>query len=403
MPTYVYKAKNGPSETVEGELEADSRNIAVSRIDAMGYHPVWVKEKEAAKGSASKRLLGLRISGRDITVFTSQLASLTRSGVPILRSLTTIANQTENASLQRVVQDLQITIRDGEMLSDALSKYPRLFNELYVNMVKSGESGGVLDVILTRLTEAREREEDTRRRVQAAMAYPVLIVSAGLATVFALFAFFLPRVVALFENYTDLPLPTMILIEVSDFFSEKWYWILLVILLVAAVLKRLAALENGRLFFDRIKLSIPLVSRFIRESDIARFARTLGLLLDTGSPIDRALALSSDTLRNSVLKEEVGAARDSTVRQGLQLSIGLHQAKHFPPFVANLVAVGEEGGKLPEALTELATFYEKQVEQQSRMVTSLIEPLLILVVGALVGFIVAAMLLPIFELGGAIR
>lgn len=403
MPTYLYKAKNGPQETIEGELQADSRSVAVSRIDAMGYHPVWVREKDVEETSAARRIFGRRISNRDITVFTSQLASLTRSGVPILRALTTIANQTENASLQRVVQNVQITIRDGGMLSDALSKHPKHFNELFVNMVRSGESAGVLDVILTRITEAREREEDTRRRVQAAMAYPILILSVGLATVFALFAFFLPRVVALFSSYDDLPLPTQILIGISDFFSKRWYWILLVGFLVAAVLKRLAAMEKGRMFFDRINLHLPLVSRFLKESDIARFARTLGLLLDTGTPIDRALVLSSDTLRNSVLQEEVGEARDSTVKQGMPLSEGLHRTKYFPPFVANLVAVGEEGGKLPEALTEIATFYEKQVEQQSRMVTSLLEPLLILLVGTIVGFIVAAMLLPIFQLGGALR
>ncbi len=383
---------------------AATEAAAMRAIEEMGLSPIWVREGASpTKRKERRRLFVRRVSNRDITVFTNQLASLTRSAVPILRALRTIAGQTENPRLARVVEDLHALVRDGRMLSEAMARYPKLFPDLYINMIRAGESGGVLDTVLDRLSEAREKEEDTRRRVQAAMAYPMLTLCAGLATVFALFAFFLPRVVTLFEDYEKLPLPTRILIGISEFFDDSWYWLVLALLLASAVFRRLAGMEAGRLFVDRLKLGIPLLNRFLREVDVARFSRTLSLLIDTGIPIDRALTLSGQTIHNAVIRAEVDQIRASTVQQGLTISSGLRKAENFPEFVGNLVAVGEEGGRLPEALTEVAVFYEKDVEQQSRLITSLLEPILILLVGGVVGFIVAAMLLPIFELGGGLR
>jgi len=396
---YIYKAKDGPVNTIEGVLDADSRSDAVALVDGMGYSPIWVKEKplESTLGSAVR---ARRISTRDVTVFTRQLASLTKSGVPILKSLHTIALQTENVRFGPVIEDLERTIRDGSMLSNALARYPKLFSELYINMVRSGESGGVLDTILLSLSDAREAEEDFRRKVQAAIAYPTLIVTVGAITVFVLLAFFMPRVVALFDDdVSRLPLPTQILIGISDFFHQNWYWIAMVACLAIAVFQRLASLDRGRTFVDRIKLNIPLLRGFIIQSDIARFARTLSLLVSSGIPIDKGLELSASTLQNHVLREEVEAVRMGTVQHGRTVSEGLTRAAHFPIFVANMTAVGEEAGRLDESLNEVAAFYEKEVDQQCRMATSLIEPLLILVVGGLVGFIVFAMLMPIFEIG----
>ena len=397
MPVYIYRAKDGPGKTVDGELEAESRTAALAGIDSLGYSPVWVREKDPR--SKKGRLRRRRISQRDITVFTRQLSSLIRSGVPILKALSTISNQTDNAKLVRVVEDLERTVRDGNMLSGALKMYPVLFPELYVNMVTAGEAGGMLDTTLSRLAEALEKEEETRKRIQAAMAYPVLILVVGIITVFILLSFFLPRVVALFADYGDLPLPTRILIAVTNFFSERWPWIALSAVLLAAVVKRLTSLDKGRLMVDTIVLHLPLIRRFVTESDIARFARTLALLVDAGIPIDRALGVSVNTLGNSVLRAEIEDVRQRTVQQGMSLSFGLRRARDFPDFVANMVGVGEESGRLEESLIEVATFYEKEVDQQARLATSLIEPILILVVGVIVGFIVSAMLLPIFEIG----
>lgn len=397
---FIYKAKDGPGKTIKGELEADSRQMALNQLDSMGYSPIWVKEQDVDRPGA-RVLLNRRISQRDINVFTRQLASLIKSRVPILKALNTVAGQTESAGFQNVIRGLEHDVRDGSMLSEALSKHINLFSELYVNMVRSGESGGIMDAILMRLSEALEKEEDTKRKLQSAMAYPILIAAVGVFTVFALLVFFLPRVVVLFEGYHNLPLPTKMLIGITDFVSDYWYWILLIVFLLTAILRRIASIETGKVVFDQMKLRLPLISKFIRDVDLARFARTFSLLLNAGIPIAKALDLSSTTLRNAVLRAEIEKVCRDTIQQGLPLSVCMARTEYFPAFVANMMAVGEEAGHLDEALDEVASFYEKEVEQRSRLAVSLLEPVLILLVGAIVGFIVAAMLLPIFELGSA--
>jgi type II secretory pathway component PulF len=398
MRTFVYRAKHGPVRIVEGELAAESHAAALAALDARGYTPIWIREQEAEpRRRAFWR--GSRITTRDITILTRQLGSLIRAGVPILRALSTVSEQTDKGRLRRVIQDIQSTVRDGGMLSDALVKFPALFSELYVNMVRAGESAGVLETILQRLSDAREQEEDTRRKVQGALAYPVLVLSVGLMTVFVLLAFFLPRVASLFQEYRQLPLPTRALIATSRFFEVYWPWMASLAVLAVAVFHRLAAMEKGRAVVDRLRLAIPLLGQFVRLADISRFARTLSLLLGAGIPIDKALALGTATMRNAVFREELETVRRETVEQGQPLSAGLKRAAHIPTFVANMVAVGEESGHLEESLAEVAAFYEKEFEQLSRLATSLLEPSLILVVGGIVGFIVSAMLLPIFRIG----
>jgi len=398
MPTFAYKAKRGPGDTVEGHLEAETRSAALQQLDTLGYTPVWVRESAGPARDGARRRGRGRIRRRDIAVFTRQLASLTRSGVPILRAMRTLSEQTANLRLQRVIADLQATVRDGSLVSAAMAEHPAVFPDLYVNMVRSGESGGILDTVLFRLADAQDREEEIRRKIQAAVAYPVLVLVVGLLTIVFLLGVFMPRVAALYRTYSDLPAPTQILIAISDFVSVAWYWIALVLLLAAAVVRRMAAVEKGRLFFDRIKLRMPVLGRTLLHSDIGRFARTLSLLTGAGIGIDRALALSRDTLRNTVLREEVERIRHDTVNRGATLSAGLERSRHFPPLVSNMAAVGEEGGALEESLAEIASFYENEVDLQSRLATSLLEPVLILAVGLVVGFIVAAMLLPIFRL-----
>ena len=398
MPKYEYKAKDGPGKTVAGFMDADSRDAVIASLDMQGLMPVWGKEAALVK---DKRSIGFgrRIKFRDITLFTGQLASLLKAGVPILRAMSIIKDQPENIKLCKVVGAVEMSIRDGNMLSVALANYPANFPELYISMVRAGEASGALDVILSRLADSREKEEDIRRQLQAALAYPVLIIVVGLATVFGLLAFFLPRVVELFRDYNDLPLPTRILMGASDFFSTNWYWIILVLGLLGAIIHRIAIIEKGRLFFDTVKLRLPFAGRFITESEISRFARTFSLLIQAGMPIDQALDMSAQAVRNVVLRDDLEAVRRNTVENGETISAGLRGSPYFPAMVTNMAAVGEEGGTLDEAMDEVAIYYEKQCEQRGRLAVSLVEPIMILIVGALVGFIVSAMLMPIFQLG----
>jgi type IV pilus assembly protein PilC len=402
MPTYIYKAKDGPGKAVERELIAESKESAVARIEAMGMIPIWVRPKgrgHAAVLRPSQR--GIRRG--EVSVFTRQLASMIRSGVPILRALDTIEGQTESRRLQAVIGDLGAAIRDGSMLSEGMRLYPKLFPELYVNMVESGESGGVLDTMLFRLAEAREAEEENRRKVQAAMAYPVLVAVVGALTIFVLLSFFMPRVMSLFDGYDDLPLVTQILLESSSLCARCWYWLVLGVASVFVVLQRIVAMDRGRTLVDGWKLRIPALGNFLRDVDLGRFARTFALLVDSGVSIDRVLRLSANSIHNAVLRREVETIRARTVQQGMTLSDGMKASPLFPPFVGNMVAVGEETGRIDESLNEVARFYEGAVERKSRMATSLVEPVLLLVVGGVVGFIVFAMLLPIFEIGSGLR
>ncbi len=398
MPIFVYKAKLGPGKTEEGELAAESRTAAVEQLSARGMIPVWVKEKGDADESAPGIRLRRRVKRRDVTLFTRQLSSLTKSGVPILNALLTTAGQTDNPAFRRVVEMIEADIREGGMLSDALARFPDLFSGVYVNMVRAGESSGKLDIILQRLAVAREKEDEVRRRVQSAIAYPTLVIVVGMLTVFVLLTFFMPRVISLFKNFDDLPLPTRALMGISSVFAGYWYWIVLVCILLGLAYRRMSATEKGRFAIDNAKLNLPLFGGFIMRHQMSVFSRTLSLLIEAGINLDRAMRLSAGALVNSVIRKQLLDAADETVNQGAPFSTTLKKVRAVPPMVVNMSAVGEQGGRLDEALSEVAGFYESEIDQQTRVVMSLIEPILILVVGGIVGFIVAAMLLPIFKL-----
>lgn len=403
MPRFEFKAKAGPDKVVEDELLAETREAALTLIAAKGYVPIWVREEDTDNAGAFQTLLNRTGRPADIDLFTRQLASLTRAGVPILRALETIEEQTEGKRFRRVVHDLHSAVRDGRQLSEALQRWRNLFPPVYVSMVRAGESGGVLDTILRRLADSREREADFTRRIQSATAYPLFTLLVGLATIILMLTVFLPRIADLFDaDAAGLPLPTRLLLNVSDFFAAQWAWGLAAMLAVSGVYLRLNSWDKGRAFLDRIRLQIPLVGGIIRRSEIARFAHTLALLLSAGTPIEQALALSGDTLRNAVLRTEIERVREDTVRQGFSIASGLRRSRQFPALVVNLVAVGEEGGQLEDCLQEIATFYEKECDHRLRFMMNLLEPALILLVGLVVGFVVLAMLLPIFEMGRAV-
>jgi len=398
MAVFVYKAKKGPDQTVDGRIEADSRVVALARLDALGLSPISLE----VAGSLDRhgRVRRGRVPARDITVFTRQLAGLLRAGVPILRALTTIQQQSSNATFKAVVDDIVAAVRDGSMLSETLPRFPALFPELYINMVRAGESVGVLDEMLLRLAETRERDDELRGRVLAAIAYPALVLSIGAVSVFVILTFFLPRILHLFDGMnTVLPLPTRVVMAVSGAFEKWWGWLLLGGAVVALGLYRYARTRRGRLAIDAFVLRIPVAGRFALDTDLVRFCRTLALLLAGGVPIERALALSAKTLVNRRLQDAVAQVGEDAVRRGASLADGFRRRPEIPLFLTNMMAVGEEAGRLDESLQEAASFYQRELERDLRLMTTLLEPVLILLVGAVVGFIIFAMLLPIFQIG----
>lgn len=398
MAIFKYRVKVGPDRTLDGEIQADSPAMAVSRLEAQGFVPVWVRPADEAE--MGKGLSGLRISRKDRLTFTRQLAGLLKTGVPILRALRTLREQADDRRMIRLVTDLEGRVRNGAMLSEALGVFPRIFPPLYVGMVRAGEAGGAVDEILRRLAQAQEDEDEVRGKVQTALAYPSLVLVLGVASVVVLLTYFMPKIAALFAHSpAALPWPTRFLIGASGLLVRHGVWVLAagVVLIGAGV--GLWRTPAGRQAIDRMLLRFPLVGRFLRDADLARLSKTLALLIETGVPIHRALDLSRGALRNSVLSEDLGAVSRNLVQQGGTLAAGLKNQPRIPIFLTHLVAVGEESGRLEESLTEAARYYNLELTTGLRLVTNLLEPLLILLVGAGVGFVIFAALLPIFEIG----
>lgn len=417
MPIYTYHAKKGPTETVAGEVDSPTEEQALVQIEKMGLVPVRIalkiarsdekpadtadtKEKKAPQAVIRALAGSVRVKSRDIDTFTRQLASLVKSSVPMLQALALLAKQTGNRQLKDLVGDLWTNVKDGKTLSEAMAVYPGVFNNMYLNMVKSGERSGTLDQVLFRLAEHREREQDLKQKIQAALAYPVLVMIVGAGTIFVMLTYFLPKLTVIFKGMKqELPLPTKVLMGLTGFMSQYWYIILIVIAVFLILFGRVKRGSRKKLLFDTIVLKIPFIKKFTLDAETGRFARSLGILIKNGLSVHESLELAADTLDNEAMKEALKTAGKSIVEQGLSLSESFTKTQIFPDFTINMISVGEQGGKVTEALEEIANVYEREVDQSIKIMTSLLEPILILTVGAIVGFIVFAMLLPIFNIG----
>ncbi len=415
MPNYIYRAKRSPTVIVDGEISAGSRDEAVHKLSEMGLSPLHIEpsggglvgqmaalpertggevtRREAARGQVAK--------SRDIDQFTRQLSTLVRSNVPILQALALIAQQPSRNGFAEVIQSLASLIRQGNTLSDAMSRYPLIFDNLYISLVIAGERGGVLDHTLARLAEHREREQEIRRNIQAALAYPAFLAVAGALTVFGVLTFFLPRVIGLFETLRqELPWPTVVLIAVTKFTSGNWPWFVIGGVLLAAIFFRNRPGSRKKMIIDLLKLHTPLVRHLVKNAEIAKFSRTMGMLTRNGISIHESLNLSINTLDNDALRGKIEQVGSDIVNKGVTLSESLGRTRVFPIFALNMIRVGEESGQLPETLEEIALAYDREVNAAVKVMMSLLEPLLILIMGAVVAFIVFAMLMPIFDIGG---
>jgi general secretion pathway protein F len=411
VSVFVEKAKKGPQEIIEGTVEAESKEIAVSKIEQMGYVPIRVIPKEDSLSVSSKRLtkdknvpvahlglLGGRVSSRDLNVFTDQLATLVKSKVPIFEAINIISSQTESPRFKQIVSSISGGLKDGKTLSEALSSYPKVFPLLYINMVRSGESGGVLDETLRRLAKFREEQEEVRANISSALAYPIFIIIVGVVTIIVLLTFGIPRLVSLFSEVKQtLPLPTRILISISSGIRNYWYLGIVFIAFFALMFKQKQVSNKKKIIFDKFKLSLPLLGNFAKKAMLAEFVRTFALLLSNGVPVLEALQITVPTINNEVFKLELEKVH-SDIIMGTPLSQSMKKSSWFPAFLINMIAVGERGGNLQEVLVDVAVFYEREVNKINKIMTSLLEPAIILVMGLIVGFIVMAMLMPIFEI-----
>lgn len=398
--TYAYKVRDRSGKVVEGQLDAESQQLLVAKLRSMGYTPIDVKEQRSEQLSKEISIPGLsnRIKLKDVAVFSRQFATMINSGLSLLRALYILAEQTESKPLAEIVNQVRIDVEKGSSLSAALSKHPKAFSRLYVSMVKAGEIGGVLDSVLVRLADTIEKQVELRRKVKSAMTYPVVVAALVLLIVTAMLLFIIPMFKGLYtELGGELPLPTKILIDISSVFRKFWY--LVFVLEVGAVVgfRRWIASEEGRKRWDAIKLRVPVFGQLVRKTALARFSRTLSALVRSGVPILESLDIVAETAGNHVVATAVRDAQ-SAVKQGEGLATRLEHHEVFPPMVVQMMAVGEETGAVDEMLDKIADFYDQEVEATVNALTSLIEPLLIVVMGGAVGGMVIALYMPMFNI-----
>jgi type II secretion system protein F len=398
MPVYVYRAADRRGQTVDGVMEAADARAVVERLHREAYFPIKVSA-HAGTAAWSRLALPARIRGRDLLAFTQMLATLVEAGLPLDRALAILEELATQPKIRVLVADLLRSVRGGTSLSEALAKHhPRPFSRLYVNMVRAGEKGGVLEVTLRRLAEFLESRAAFMEAIVSALAYPLVITTVGAGAIVFLMTFVIPRFATIFADLGQaIPLPTQILLSVSAGLRD--YWWIGALLVVGAVLawRMWTGSDEGRLQWDHTILRAPIVGRLSLKVETARFTRTLGTMLKSGVPVLGALAVVGDTMTNQAIARAVVRLADS-VKRGRTIAVGLKEHTPFPALAIHMVRVGEETGRLEEMLLKVADTFEADVRSELKRVIGLLEPAIILAMGVLVAFIVVAMLLAIFSI-----
>jgi type IV pilus assembly protein PilC len=397
--TYTYKVRDRQGKLLEGSLEADSSQLVVSRLRQMGYTPIAIDQKDDAGFQKELKMpFGGKPKLKDIAVFSRQFATMINSGLSLLRSLYILADQTENKQLAGVVDQVRQDLERGASLSHALGRHPKVFNRLYVAMVRAGETGGVLDSVLMQLAAIIEKQVELRRKIKSAMTYPTVVFCLCLLIVSAMLLFIVPTFKNIYASLGGtLPVLTRVLISISTAF-KKFFPVFIVLGGVGIWgFKRWVQTENGRQIWDRVKLKAPVFGKLVHKTALTRFAQTLAVLMRSGVPILESLEITSETVNNTVLSAAVKDVQ-AGVKVGESMAKPLAQHDIFPPMVTQMIAVGEETGAVDVMLEKIGEFYSQEVEATVNALTSLLEPLLIVFLGACVGGMVIALYMPMFNI-----
>jgi type IV pilus assembly protein PilC len=400
MPTtYAYRVRDRQGKLLGGTLEADNEQAVVAKLRQLGYAPVSIEAEKGAGLKTDVRLPGSgRVKLKDLAVFSRQFATMINSGLSLLRALTILGEQTTNKRLAQIILLVRAEVEKGVSLSAAMAKHPKAFNRLYVSMVRAGEVGGFLDQVLVKVADTFEKEVALRGKIKSAMTYPVVVFVMVLAIVAAMLVFIVPTFESLYESLGGkLPLPTQLLINASNVLRRFFLLVLLAVGLLMFGLRRWKATQKGRYAFDKFKLKVKVFGPLFHKSALSRFSRTLSTLIRSGVPILQALEIVGETVNNAVISRAVRDVQDS-VREGESLATPLSKHATFPPMVVQMMAVGEETGALEVMLAKVADFYDQEVEAAVASLTSLIEPILIAVMGAAVGGMVVALYMPLFNI-----
>jgi type IV pilus assembly protein PilC len=404
MAKFSYTAVDAKGKQATGVVEANDQNDAIAQIRQLGFYPQRLDEaKDTEKTTMGKLRIKKkngRVKMRIVTVFTRQLATLIDAGLPLLRSLNTLSKQERNPVMRSTMADLAATVESGSTFSEALAQHPAIFNKLYVNMVKAGELGGVLEIVLTRLAEFQEKSQRIKSKVLAAMVYPIVVLCIAILILAFLLTFIVPKFQQIFADALPgkpLPAITQFVIDLSHLLTSQWYFVLGGIALLVIGYKVFSSSPAGIVILDRIKLRMPVFGDLISKTSIARFSRTLGTLISSGVPILQALNITRETAGNYVVASAIGKIHDS-VKEGESVVGPMEASGVFPPIVTSMVQVGEETGQLPDMLVKVADVYEVEVDNVVTGLTSILEPIMIVLLAVIVGTIVIALFLPMISI-----
>lgn len=396
MRKFSYRAIKANGSKIEEQYEANSREEVVSMITSLGYYPLKIEEvKSSSLGEIS---FNRKITVKDLSLFCRQMHTMLDAGISITNSLEMLSTQVTNKKLQEIIVEMQNDVKKGEMLSFSMKKYPDEFPRLLVSMVESGEASGNLDEMMLRMAIQYEKENKINSKIKSAMIYPIILSIIAIVAIVVIMIFVMPTFKEIFDNENiSLPLITTMLLKISNILSNWWYVFLLAIIVFVYSLSRFRKTKKGYIFFSKLKLKIPIVSKLTKKIVVSRFTRTLATLITSGVSIVEALPIVQGVLRNSVAEEEMEIIKERVVR-GDGLSVPIKESIVFPDLLASMVNIGEESGALEDMLNKTADFYDEEVDVAIDRATSLIEPILIIIMGVSIGILVISIMLPLFDM-----
>jgi type IV pilus assembly protein PilC len=401
MATYVWTGKTRQGALQKGEVSAKNREEVIALLRRQNILVTSIQQKARALSLAIPGLGG-GVSDKDIVVFTRQFATMIDAGLPLVQCLEILTAQTENKTLAKSIGEVRQDVEAGSTYADALRKHPKVFDDLYVNMVAAGEAGGILDTILNRLAKHIEKAMKLKKQIKSAMVYPSVILAVAVIIIAILMVWVIPVFAKMFADFGGaLPAPTQFVVSTSNFMKSNIIYMIIGVGIFIFAFRRFYRTETGRKLIDRMALKMPVIGDLIRKAAVAKFTRTLGTLISSGVPILDGLAIVAKTAGNKVVEQAVMTARQS-ISEGKTVSEPLGQTNVFPPMVVQMIAVGETTGALDAMLSKIADFYDEEVDAAVAALTSLLEPMLMVFLGVVIGFIVVAMYLPIFSMAGAV-
>jgi type IV pilus assembly protein PilC len=400
LRVFVWQARTKAGELKKGEMEALDNSTVETRLRALGLAPVKVKKKPA---EIKLPQFGSGVSGKDILIFTKQFATMIDAGLPLVQCLDILGSQMDNRSFRKVVFAIKSKVESGSTFADSLKDHPKVFDELFVQLCAAGEVGGILDTILNRLAAYREKAEKLKRKVKGAMIYPIIVISVAIGVTALLLLKVTPVFAKMFADFGQaLPGPTQMVIDLSEWLQKWFLWLVVGIGATATVVVLIYRSDKGRRVIDKILLQLPLVGPVIRKIAVARFTRTLGTMISSGVPILDALDVTAKTAGNRTVEDGIYYVR-TKISEGKNIAGPLLETKVFPPMVVQMIGVGEATGAMDAMLQKIADFYDDEVDSAVAGLTAMIEPLLMVFLGAVVGGFLIAMYLPIFAIAGAVK